>query len=150
MKKITIFWMCVLSFLIISCKDNASSKIKETNLETAKERDEKISEGGAKIAFDKTDYDFGTVTEGDVVEGTFKITNEGKSDLVILSAHASCGCTVPKWPKEAIKPGDSADLTFSFNSRGRSGKQSKSITLQTNSEKVTQTLRISGMVNPKS
>jgi hypothetical protein len=151
MNKITFYGLILLlSISVISCKENATSKIDATNLETAKERDQIISLGAAIIDFDKSEYDFGTITDGDVVEGTFTISNKGKTDLVITSAKATCGCTVPSWPKEAIKPGESADLSFTFNSRGKTGKQSKSITLQTNTEKVTETLRITGMVLAKS
>jgi len=149
MKKISIICIAVLGLLIVSCKDNATAKINSANLETAKERDAKISLGAAIIEFDQNEYDFGTITEGDKVEGKFIISNKGKVDLVITNAKATCGCTVPEWPREAIKPGDSAELKFTFNSRGRTGKQSKSITLQTNSEKVTEVLRIKGMVTPK-
>jgi len=105
--------------------------------------------GTAIIEFDTKDYDFGTVNEGEVVEGIFKITNKGKTDLIITDASASCGCTVPEWPKDPIKPGDSGELKFSFDSKGRTGKQSKSITLQTNTAAVTEMLRIGGTVTPK-
>ncbi len=146
MKKIQIIYIAILSLVIVSCKENAASKIKETNLETAKERDAIINLGAPIIEFDKTEYDFGDIKEGDVIEGIFNISNTGKVDLIITNAKASCGCTVPEWPKEAIKPGESAELKFSFNSRGRTGKQSKSITLKTNTEKGTEMLRISGIV----
>lgn len=152
MKKNSIVGIVLLSLglAFVSCKENATSKIEDTNLETAKERDAKISLGSAIIEFDTKDYDFGTVKEGDVVEGVFKVANRGKTDLVITDASASCGCTVPEWPKEAIKPGDSAQIKFSFNSKGRTGKQSKTITLQTNTANVTETLRIAGTVTPNS
>lgn len=152
MKKNSIVGIVLLSLglAFVSCKENATSKIEDTNLETAKERDAKISLGSAIIEFDTKDYDFGTVKEGDVVEGVFKVSNKGKTDLVITDASASCGCTVPEWPKEAIKPGDSAEIKFSFNSKGRTGKQSKTITLQTNTSNVTETLRIAGTVTPNS
>lgn len=150
MIKNSILGIVLLSLAFVSCKENATSKIDSTNLETAKERDAKISLGTAVIDFNTKDYDFGTVKEGDVVEGIFKVANKGKTDLVITDASASCGCTIPEWPKEAIKPGDSAEIKFSFNSAGRTGKQSKTITLQTNSENVTEMLRISGTVTPKS
>lgn len=150
MIKNSIAGILLLSLAFVSCKDNATSKIDSSNLETAKERDAKISLGSAIIEFDTKDYDFGTVKEGDVVDGTFKIANKGKIDLIITDAKASCGCTVPEWPKEAIKPGDSAEIKFSFNSKGRTGKQSKTITLQTNTANVTETLRIGGTVTPNS
>ncbi|MDV7188118.1 DUF1573 domain-containing protein [Lutibacter sp. TH_r2] len=148
MKKV--LFLAVIAIATIGCKDNASSKIKTENIEVAKQRDAKIALGSAKIEFDQTNYDFGTITEGEIIDGVFKLKNTGKADLVIVSARATCGCTVPEWPKEAIKPGESSELKFTFNSRGRSGKQTKSITLKTNTGKVTETLRISGMVEKKS
>ena len=149
MKKITIICIAMLSLAIVSCKDNAASKIKSTNLETAKERDAIISLGSAIIEFDKTEFEFGTINEGDVVDGSFKITNKGKVDLMIFTAKPSCGCTVPEWPKEAIKPGESADLKFVFNSRGKVGNNNKSITLKTNTAKGTEVIRIKGTVLAK-
>lgn len=149
MRKNSIVIVALLSLAFVSCKDNASAKIDAANLETAKERDAKISIGTAIIEFDTKDYDFGTVNEGEVVEGIFKISNKGKTDLIITNASASCGCTVPDWPKDPIKPGDSGELKFSFDSKGRTGKQSKTITLQTNTADVTETLRIGGTVTPK-
>ncbi|MDO9595713.1 MAG: DUF1573 domain-containing protein [Lutibacter sp.] len=150
MRKNSIVLVALLSLAFVSCKDNASAKIDASKLETAKERDAQISMGTAIIEFDTRDYDFGTVNEGEVVEGIFKITNKGKTDLVITGASATCGCTVPEWPKDPIKPGDSGELKFSFDSKGRTGKQSKSINLQTNTAEVTETLRIGGTVTPKS
>ena len=149
MKKIAIIFSAILSVAIMSCKENAVSKIKSENLETAKERDAIINLGSAIIEFDKVEYDFGEVIEGDVIEGAFNITNKGKVDLIITSAKASCGCTVPSWPKEPIKPGESSELTFSFNSKGRTGKQSKSITIKANTENLTERLRITGNITQK-
>jgi hypothetical protein len=148
MKKLTIICITVLSLAIVSCKENATSKVKSTNLETAKERDEKINVGNAIIKFDKTEFDFGKVTEGEIVKGNFIVSNDGESDLLILDAKASCGCTVPEWPKKPIKPGESADIKFEFNTRGKKGNQTKTITLQTNTEKISERLIIKGMVVP--
>jgi hypothetical protein len=150
MRHFKILYVFMLTLAFFSCKENATSKINTSNLESAKERDATINLGAAIIEFDKTEYDFGEIVEGEIAEGVFKITNIGKVDLIITSAKATCGCTVPEWPKDAIKPGASADLKFTFNSRGRVGKQSKSITLQTNSEKVTELIRIKGTVVKKS
>ena len=76
MKKITIICIAMLSLGIISCKENATSKVKSSNLENAKERDEKINLGSAVIEFDKTELDFGKVTEGEIVRGTFIVSNK--------------------------------------------------------------------------
>lgn len=138
---------------LVSCGNGGSSattKINKANVISAEERDKQISAGAPEISFDKVEHDFGTVDEGFVVETSFKVTNSGKSDLVITNAKASCGCTVPTWPREAIKPGESSEIQVRFNTSGKPNKQSKTITLSTNTEKGQELLKISGMVIPKS
>jgi hypothetical protein len=149
MKKITLLVISFIALVIVSCKDNAASKINETNLEVAKERDAKISLGSPIAEFDKTTFEFGTINEGEVIDGVFNISNTGKVDLLILGAKPSCGCTVPSWPKQPIKPGDSAEIKFKFNSRGKVGNNNKTITLKTNTEKGTEVLRVKGTVLAK-
>lgn len=151
MKKIAVAIAFVISAgMLVSCGEgNASSKVKKENIEKAEKRDTTISLGSPTVSFDKEEYDFGTVNEGDVVKTTFIVTNTGKSDLVITKAQASCGCTVPNWPKEPIAPGKTGEVKVSFNTSGKPNKQSKSITLTTNTEKGREILKISGMVTPK-
>lgn len=150
MKKIVIVSLAFISVVFMSCKDNASAKINTANVETAKERDVKNSLGNPIIEFDTTEYDFGTITEGEKVSGVFNITNTGKADLVITSVKPSCGCTTPDWTKESIAPGAKGEIKFEFNSANRVGKQNKSITVKSNAEKVTQVIRLKGMVTKKS
>ncbi|WP_075343626.1 DUF1573 domain-containing protein [Tenacibaculum agarivorans] len=139
-----------VAVLVTSCKgNNAASKVNADNVVQAQKRDKEIGQGAPSITFDKETYDFGTVEEGFVVETTFKVTNSGKSDLVITEAKASCGCTVPTWPKEPIKPGETADVQVKFNTSGKPNQQSKTVTLFTNTEKGQELLKVSGMVTPK-
>jgi hypothetical protein len=151
MKKTTLLYTFFLFAVVFtSCNtSNASSKVNKTNLENAKSRDIEIKKGSASISFDTNEYDFGTVNEGDVVEKTFKITNSGNTDLIITNAQPSCGCTVPVWPKEPIKPGASADLFVKFNTAGKPNRQLKTITLTTNTEAGRQVLKLKGSVTPK-
>ncbi|CAM1339757.1 DUF1573 domain-containing protein [Tenacibaculum aestuarii] len=151
MKKIAVALAFVVSAgMLVSCgQGNASSKVKKENVENAEKRDNTISQGAPEISFDKEEFDFGTVKEGEVVETTFVVTNTGKSDLVITHAQASCGCTVPEWTKDPIAPGETGDIKVSFNTSGRTNKQSKSVTLTTNTEKGREIIKISGMVTPK-
>jgi len=151
--KITKFLVLVLitaSFLT-SCKDatNITAKIKKENLVNAKSRDLEIKKGAASISFDKKEYDFGTVNEGDVVETSYLVTNSGKTDLVITNAQASCGCTVPVWPKNPIKPGATGEVKVKFNTSGKPNRQQKTITLTTNTESGREVLTLKGSVTPK-
>lgn len=148
MRKIGILTLLVVSVMFTSCKDKATSKIKKENLEKAKERDEKLST--PPIAeFDSLIYDFGTINEGEKAKGAFKVTNKGITDLVISNAKGACGCTVPDWPKEPIKPGETKEIKFTFDSTGRTGKQLKGITLSMNTKNTIRNLRVKGFVNKK-
>jgi len=84
------------------------------------------------ISFDETTFDFGTVNEGEMVSHTYKFTNTGSETLVLSDAKGSCGCTVPKWPREPIAPGASAEITVEFNSKNKKGKRNQKVTLTAN------------------
>lgn len=149
-KIIGIFAIAATLGTIVSCgKGNAASKVKQENVAQAQERDKEINLGAPVITFDKEVFDFGTVEEGHVVETSFKVTNSGKSNLVITDAKATCGCTVPTWPKEPIKPGETADVIVKFNTSGKPNKQSKTVTLTTNTAKGQEQVKVTGMVTPK-
>ncbi len=153
MKKIVIRLAILTSVLaFVSCANNgsnAASKIKKDNVLQAEKRDQEINAGAPEITFDKTEYDFGTVDEGFKVETSFSVTNSGKSDLVITNAKASCGCTVPTWPKDPIKPGETKEVQVKFDTSGKPNKQSKTVTLFTNTVKGQELLKVSGLVTPK-
>ncbi len=140
----------VIAFALTSCKEeNASAKINKSNLTSAMSRDAEIKKGAPEISFDTYEYDFGTVNEGDVVETSFVLTNTGKSGLVITKAVASCGCTVPEWPKNEIQPGEQASVKVKFNTNGKPNRQLKSVTLYTNTTKGREVIKLKGMVTPK-
>lgn len=99
------------------------------------------------IQFLETSYDFGEVKQGEKVAHTFRVSNEGKSNLVLRKVRTSCGCTASKPDKEVIQPGESANIPVSFNTRGRNGRQNQSITVYSNDpKKSTMLLRISATV----
>ena len=90
--------------------------------------------------------EFGTITQGEVVSTAFKFKNVGQSDLIISSAQGSCGCTVPEWPKEPIKPGAEGVINVRFDSNGKQGMQNKTITLVANTIPNTMVIAIKGEV----
>jgi len=148
MKKIIIASVLMAVF-VASCKENVTNKINKEKLEVAKQRDYKMNEGAAAIAFSKNEHDFGVINEGDIVETTFSFTNTGKSELIITKATATCGCTVPEWPREPIAVGDSGSIKVKFNSSGKPNKQNKTVTLTTNTAKGKETVVIKAQVTPK-
>ena len=106
--------------------------------------------GDAEIKFEKTTHDFGTFSEDDPkVTCTFKFTNTGDGMLVIHQAVASCGCTVPIYPKEPIKPGEGGEITVTYNGAGKfPGHFKKSITIRTNGKQEIIRLYVTGDMLP--
>jgi len=102
-----------------------------------------------KITFDETTYDFGTVPSGEKVKHVFKFTNTGNEPLVIENAKGSCGCTVADWPREPIPPGKGGEITVVFDSKGKSGKVTKRVTITANTNPKSTFLTITGIVEKK-
>ena len=105
--------------------------------------------GEADIKFEKTSHNFGTFPESQKVTCTFKFTNTGDNLLVIHQAMASCGCTVPQYSKEPIKPGESGQITVTYNGAGKfPGHFRKSITIRTKAKQEIIRLYIEGDMQP--
>lgn len=101
------------------------------------------------ILFEETMHNFGTIPEGTKVKHTYKFTNAGNNPLVIEKAVASCGCTVPSYPKEPIPPGGKGELTVEFNSSGRTGIQQKNVMIYSNSQQPAMSVGFKAEVAPK-
>lgn len=99
-----------------------------------------------EMTFEKVEHDFGVIKQGDIVNYTFKFKNTGSNDLLITDAKGSCGCTVPEYPKQAVKPGESGKINVTFDSKRKSGQQLKSVTLFTNTAKGKEFLKIKSTV----
>lgn len=102
-----------------------------------------------KFQFEESTHDFGTITEGDVVEHTFEFTNTGEAPLIIQSASASCGCTVPSYPRTPVAPGETGEIQVKFNSSNKPGIQNKTVSLTANTDPSITRLTIKSNVAPK-
>lgn len=102
----------------------------------------------AKMVFDEKRHDFGTVNEGDIVRHKYKFINTGRIPLIISEAKSTCGCTVPDWPKEAIPPGESSEISVRFDTKGKPNQQGKPITIFANTYPNKTVLQLKGMVIP--
>ena len=148
MKTTIVLSAIILSMGFTSCDTN-TAKITEIKKEKIAVIPEAKSTEMPIMNFDKKNHDFGTINEGDLVKHTFTFTNTGAAPLVILSAKGSCGCTVPKWTKEPIEPGESGEIQVAFNSKGKPNLQSKKVTITTNTKEGKEVLTIKAMVTPK-
>jgi len=100
-----------------------------------------------KLVLQQSSFDFGDIKQGEIVSHTFVLTNSGGDLLKITNVQASCGCTAASPEKSELAPGESTDLTVKFNSKGRMGKQLKTVKIFTNDpESPEMTLTINGNV----
>ena len=160
-KNIITFIVAASLLSAASCKkeeSNNSIVLDNNNMVVAKDQSDQMAlvpkktmkpEEYPKIEIENSDFDFGNIVQGDKVSHVFKFKNTGKSDLVILDAHASCGCTVPEWTKTPIKSGEMGEVNIIFNSEGKMGKQEKTVTLRTNTEVGSELIHFKANINPK-
>ena len=158
MRKNIILSFAFLFVLMTSCKKEVSvANDESTVVDTSKSNIERIIEARKKrmaekkipadgkypvITFKETEFDFGDIKQGDKVEHTFEFTNTGEADLLISTARASCGCTVPEFTEEAVKPGKSGKIKVTFNSAGKKGPTTKTITVVCNTANENEILTI--------
>ena len=141
-------FLVLVAVVIFSC----SSKKSSTDLPASVVTNPKSADGTFDkdalpvISFEKDFHDFGKLISGEQVTYSFKFTNTGKSLLLISNVSTSCGCTVSAFPKEPIKPGQGATIDVSFDSEGRHGLQTKTISVFTNTQPPTTTLRIQSLI----
>ncbi len=147
MKKAVLSLGLLSIFAFISCKENASSKIKTDNVAVAAERDQ-AAKNLPVMEFEESEHDFGTIEQGTPQETIFTFTNTGNAPLIIADAKSTCGCTVPKKPDGPIAPGEKGELMVKYNGTGN-GPVTKTITVTANTEKGQELLRIKAFVNPK-
>ncbi len=164
----TLFIAALVAVVSVSCKDrDAEKKIAQLESRLAELEGKKSPtatpapattpapeekpEGPLPVMeFSRTDHDFGTINEGDVVEYTYAFKNTGAAPLIIQSAQGSCGCTVPDWTKEPIPVGGTGYVKAKFDSNGKTNVQNKTVTVTANTWPKQTVLRFKAMVNPKS
>lgn len=104
------------------------------------------AENYAEIKFDTLRHNFGKFSKNDpIVKCSFKFTNTGTAPLVIHQAFASCGCTVPTFTKEPIKPGESGVIDVTYNGTDKfPGHFQKTVTVRSNAVSEVTRLIIEG------
>jgi len=107
-----------------------------------------LSVGRAKtdVAFAEMNHNFGTIQQDSKNTKTFKFTNTGSEPLIIEDAKGSCGCTVPSYPREPIKPGETGEIEIVYSPGKQQGSQNKTITITANTNPISTTLNISANV----
>lgn len=141
-----------ISLLIVACGSDSKkddTTISSDIINVPATASGKIATPGSSpvMVFAEEKHDFGRITQGEVVSFAFLFKNNGGSDLVISSAQGSCGCTIPNYPKEAVKQGQESKIDVKFESSGKSGFVQKTVTLVTNCTPSTKVLTITATVD---
>jgi hypothetical protein len=124
-----------------SCQEH-NTEVTTNDVMNTKSADGNSNSALPDIKFEEETHDFGRITQGEKVAFAFKFKNTGSSNLIISSAHGSCGCTIPEYPKKPILPGEDAIVDVVFASEGKSGIVEKSVTIVTNCEPSTKIIYI--------
>jgi hypothetical protein len=105
--------------------------------------------GKPVITFSEKEFSFGTIrASSGILTHDFKFSNTGKIPLIINDVKASCGCTVPEWPREPILPGRTGIIKVSFDPEKQSGSFSKTVQVSSNADMPVMTLFVKGVVVP--
>ncbi|MCF8272289.1 MAG: DUF1573 domain-containing protein [Flavobacteriaceae bacterium] len=99
----------------------------------------------AKIDFKSDTVDYGTIEKGADGLRVFEFTNTGDAPLIVSKVTSSCGCTVPKWSKEPILPGQKGEIQVKYDTN-RVNPIRKTITVISNASTPTVALKIKGEV----
>ncbi|MFH0841268.1 MAG: DUF1573 domain-containing protein [Bacteroidota bacterium] len=137
MKKLLQLGLFILVALLFAC---SGRKVKGGEAGTFSDT------GKAVIVFREYEHLFGQVREGEKVGCIFTFENKGTSDLVILAATTTCGCTVPEYDRKPVSPGETGKMEVVFDTSGRNGIQSKIITVRSNASTPVAMLKITADV----
>jgi len=97
------------------------------------------------VTWKEVSYDFGEIKKGTPVSHDFSFTNTTKQTVLITNVKASCGCTATNYTKTPIKPGETANVTATYNAAS-AGAFSKTVTVSLNENEVPKVLTIKGKV----
>ncbi|MBR3559662.1 MAG: DUF1573 domain-containing protein [Bacteroidales bacterium] len=137
MKNLVRILLVAGAFVLASCHQKTANEgefsVKDVHIpQTADGLSAKDAKKMPVISFETKTYDFGDVVEGERLTYNFKFKNTGKSNLIIYSSEATCGCTTSQPPKAPIRPGESGEITVTFDSKGQKGKVQKRILVGAN------------------
>jgi hypothetical protein len=144
--KKNIFMLVLVSILVLAACQNDTSKSSHdevlndssalstdlVNNPTTDENQVVSLEQSGLLVFADTVHDFGKLTEGEVIQHEFEYVNKGSKEVIITNAKGSCGCTVPEYDYEPIPPGGTGVMKVTFDSKGKTGFNEKSVMITTN------------------
>lgn len=120
-----------------------------TGMLTSQAGENNVSGPITSIEFESKKHTFSDAVSGDKIEAVFKFKNTGNEPLIISDVKTSCGCTASNYPREPVAPGESAEIEAVFDTAGKTGAQTKNVTVMTNTNPSSNVLIIEGTVDKK-
>lgn len=101
------------------------------------------------LKFIPEELDFGTIREDDgKVTRRVKAVNVSGETTFIISARTSCGCSAAEYPQQTLSPGDTTEISITYNPVNRPGKFLKTAKIYTGEERIGNSFKLKGMVIP--
>ena len=145
--KHTYLYFVLALCLLVACNDGTTTDGQLSgDLVTISKSASESSDKQAVITFDKTEHNFGTLLQGEVVTYSFHFTNSGNVPLLVSNVTTTCGCTIADYPREPIAPGKDGFIKATYDSKGHHGFQSRAITVSANTMPAQTVLRMKGEV----
>jgi hypothetical protein len=129
-----------------AAREDISAATPQNNIQSAVQTPDVPTGPLTTMTFAEDRFNFGTVVEGEKVSHTYTFTNTGKEPLILSNARGSCGCTVPKWPRQPIQPGASSDIVVEFNTKNKVGPRSQKVTITSNTNPPESFIYLDGQV----
>ncbi|MBN2520821.1 MAG: DUF1573 domain-containing protein [Bacteroidales bacterium] len=137
--------LTIVSFVIFQFGLNAQSI-------TGEPQTGELENPGSKAAveWENIVFDFGKIKKNHPETCSFTFKNTGTLPVILIKARASCGCTGIKYPREAIRPGETGTIQVTYDAASL-GAFNKSVMVEFNFENSHKTLRLKGVVveNPE-
>lgn len=131
----------LVCIIIICCITNALIHSQQSNNQLNIENPD-AKEG---VEWKSKVVDLGQLQHRVPATAVFEFTNTGEKPVLITNARGSCGCTNIKYTKEPIQPGNTGQVSATYNAVAI-GNFSKSVTVHLNIQNGVHVLRLKGIV----
>jgi hypothetical protein len=148
MKRLILTSLSILSIMVVNAQVRPLAPRNQKQFQTTEvQTNTQANNPNAPVfKFKEIAHDFGTLPEGPAAIYSYKFVNTGNEPLIISDVQKSCGCTTPDWTKEPILPGHSGTITTSFDTKGRVGSFSKTVSVISNAKQQNFQLSFTGTV----
>lgn len=119
-------------YIMTNDPKNSQSKVSFSANILEKSAEERAKEDIPIIQIEKNYLNLGTKKSGEKVVAEINVKNTGRKELIIKEVKSTCDCIVGEMTAKRIKQNDNEKLKIYFDTKGLTGKISRSIVLITN------------------